>query len=116
MHGRIMALLFSRSAALGVPQWAGLSGTVFKPMPDWLLWTLLWLSNILVAFARGGKAAVIAPLGSLYPIVSVPIAVLLLREKVGVREASGILCALVSVAALSWESAPPKSEPAHTKS
>jgi drug/metabolite transporter (DMT)-like permease len=58
---------------------------------------------ILAAFARGGKAAVIAPLGSLYPVISVPIAVLLLGEKVGPREIIGILCALASVTALSWE-------------
>jgi transporter family protein len=60
---------------------------------------------ILAAFARGGKAAVIAPLGSLYPMISVPIAVLLLGEKVGQREIIGIVCALASVAALSWETA-----------
>jgi drug/metabolite transporter (DMT)-like permease len=59
---------------------------------------------ILGAFARGGKAAVIAPLGSLYPLVSVPIAVLFLRERIGLREIIGIAFALVSVAALSWES------------
>jgi drug/metabolite transporter (DMT)-like permease len=70
---------------------------------------------VLVAFARGGKAAVIAPLGSLYPVVSVPLAVLLLHEKVGLREAAAILCALVSVAALSWESAPPTSQPVNRK-
>lgn len=63
---------------------------------------------VLAAFARGGKAAVIAPLGSLYPIISVPIAMLFLREKVGGREAAGIAIALLSVAALSWESASPK--------
>lgn len=70
---------------------------------------------ILVAFARGGKAAIIAPLGSLYPIVSVPIAVILLHEKIGVREAAGILCALGSVAALSWEPAPPQSKLVDTR-
>lgn len=59
----------------------------------------------LAACARGGKAAIIAPLGGLYPIISVPIAVLLLGEKVGQREIIGILCALASVAALSWETA-----------
>ena len=61
---------------------------------------------VLAAFARGGKAAVIAPLGSLYPIISVPIAVLVLGEKVGQREIIGIVFALASVAALSWETAP----------
>jgi O-acetylserine/cysteine efflux transporter len=65
---------------------------------------------ILAAFTRGGKAAIIAPLGSLYPVISVPIAVLLLREQVGKRELIGILCALASVAALSWESTPGKSQ------
>lgn len=58
---------------------------------------------VLTAFARGGKASVIAPLGSLYPVVSVPIAVLLLGETVGKRESIGILFALVSVVALAME-------------
>jgi EamA domain-containing membrane protein RarD len=53
---------------------------------------------------------VIAPLGSLYPIISVPIAVLFLQEKVGQREIIAIICALASVAALSWE-APPAKQP-----
>lgn len=63
---------------------------------------------ILAAFARGGKASVIAPLGSLYPIISVPIAVLALDEKIGPREIIAIVCALASVAALSWEGPPAK--------
>ena len=63
---------------------------------------------VLAAFARGGKASVITPLGSLYPVISVPIAVLLLRETVTRREIVGIVFALASVAALSWESAPAK--------
>ncbi|HZJ15511.1 MAG TPA: DMT family transporter [Chthoniobacteraceae bacterium] len=61
---------------------------------------------ILAAFAHGGKAAVITPLGGLYPVVSVPIAVWLLHERVGAREIVAILCALAAVAALCWESAP----------
>jgi len=71
---------------------------------------------VLAAFARGGKAAVIAPLGSLYPIVSVPIAVLLLREKIGPRELLGIALALASVAALSWETPLRKSQIVNSKS
>ncbi len=58
---------------------------------------------VLTAFARGGKASVIAPLGSLYPVVSVPIAVLALGETVGRREVFGILFALASVVALAME-------------
>lgn len=71
---------------------------------------------VLAAFARGGKAAVIAPLGSLYPIVSVPIAVFLLHESIGPRETAGIVCALASVAALSWESAPSPPVPLPSRS
>ena len=63
---------------------------------------------MLVAFAGGGKAAIIAPLGSLYPVISVPIAVLVLGEKVGPREIAGIVIALISVAALSFERTPGK--------
>lgn len=60
---------------------------------------------MLAAFARGGKAAIIVPLGSLYPVVAVPVAVLFLRENVGLREIAGIVIALASVAALSFEKA-----------
>ena len=60
--------------------------------------------TILAAYARGGKAAVIAPLANLYPLVSIPIAVLLLRESLGKREIIAIACALASVGALSYES------------
>lgn len=65
---------------------------------------------LLEAFARGGKASVIAPLAGLYPMVSVPIAVLALGEKVGTRELAGILLALLSVVALSLESPPSASK------
>ena len=58
---------------------------------------------VLRAFALGGKAAVIGPLGSLYPVISVPLAVVFLHESVSARELAGIFCALASVAALSWE-------------
>jgi bacterial/archaeal transporter family protein len=61
---------------------------------------------MLAAFASGGKAAVIAPLGGLYPLISVPIAVWLLGEKIGPREIAGIVVALAGVAALSCEPRP----------
>jgi len=66
---------------------------------------------VLVAFASQGKASIIAPLAALYPVVSVPVAIFLLGEKVGVREAVGILLALASVAALSCETRPPEQAP-----
>ncbi len=61
---------------------------------------------LLAAFAAGGKASILAPLGGLYPLVSIPIAIVALRERVGWRESLGILLALLSVVALSCESRP----------
>jgi drug/metabolite transporter (DMT)-like permease len=61
---------------------------------------------LLAAFASHGKASIIAPLAGLYPVVSVPIAILFLGEKIGPRETAGIVLALVSVAALSIEARP----------
>jgi drug/metabolite transporter (DMT)-like permease len=63
---------------------------------------------VLAAYARGGQASVIAPLSNLYPLISVPIAVLLFHERIGGREMAAIGAALASVAALSWESRPSK--------
>jgi drug/metabolite transporter (DMT)-like permease len=65
--------------------------------------------GILAAFASHGKASIITPLTALYPIVSVPIAILFFGERVGWRESAGILLALGSVAALSYEEAVPNS-------
>jgi len=66
---------------------------------------------ILLAFASQGKASIIAPLAALYPVVSVPIAILFLDEKIAGREGAGILLALASVAALSCETRlPPQSQ------
>ena len=62
---------------------------------------------VLVAFASHGKASIITPLTALYPVVSVPIAIFFLGEKISAREAIGILLALASVAALTCESRPP---------
>jgi drug/metabolite transporter (DMT)-like permease len=57
---------------------------------------------LVMAFARG-KAAIIAPLTAMYPVVSVPIAILGFDEKVGPRELFGIGLALLASAALAWE-------------
>jgi drug/metabolite transporter (DMT)-like permease len=58
---------------------------------------------VLAAYARGGQAAVIAPLSNLYPLISVPVAVLFLREHIGGREWAAIATAMLSVLALSRE-------------
>jgi drug/metabolite transporter (DMT)-like permease len=75
----------------------------------WLLVTMmgvfLALGNfaLLAACAREGKASIVVPLTALYPVVSVPIAILFLGERIGPRETVGIFLALASVAALSYE-------------
>jgi transporter family protein len=63
--------------------------------------------TILLAFASGGKASIISPLAGLYPLVSIPIAIALLGERLGWRESLGIACALAAVALLSYQSEQP---------
>src|SRR5207253_1593396 len=58
---------------------------------------------ILAAFARGGKASIISPLGGLYPVISVPVAVFWFGERISTRECIAIGTALLSVVALSCE-------------
>jgi transporter family protein len=88
------------------------------PARTWVLIGLVGLTlglgnyALLAAFARGGKASLITPLTGLYPIVSVPAAVLLLPgEQVGGRELLGIALALLSVVALSRETPPGDARP-----
>jgi uncharacterized membrane protein len=75
----------------------------------WLLVTLLGFAfafgnfALLAAFASNGKASVIAPLAGLYPLVSIPVAIVALHERIGWREGFGIALALVSVMALACE-------------
>jgi len=91
---------------------------VREPLPAqiapsiWLLVTaqgfFLALGNfaVLAAFANQGKASIISPLTALYPLVSVPVAILFLGENISARDGSGIFLALVSVAALCCETQP----------
>lgn len=58
---------------------------------------------LLLAFAQEGKASIIAPLAGLYPLVSVPVAIIFFGEKISPRETAGIIVALLSVVALAWE-------------
>jgi transporter family protein len=59
--------------------------------------------TLILAYSSGGHAAVVTPMASLYSLVTIPLAVLLLGERVGARESIGIGLALVAVVALSWE-------------
>jgi drug/metabolite transporter (DMT)-like permease len=58
---------------------------------------------VLAAYAHGGQAVVISPLTNLYPLISVPLAVLFLREQLSPREFAAIGTSLASIAALSRE-------------
>lgn len=86
--------------------------TTAIPGRIWLLVLLLGfafaLGNLalLTAYARDGKASVITPLAGLYPLVSIPLAIGLLGERVGSRETAGIVVALLAVLALACERAP----------
>jgi drug/metabolite transporter (DMT)-like permease len=62
--------------------------------------------TILRAFATGGKAAIIAPLAGLYPVVSIPIAIAYFGERPGAMQAWGIVLALVAVVLLAIQSEP----------
>ncbi len=59
------------------------------------------------ALERGGKASVVIPLISVYPLVTVAGAALLLGERLSTRQWAGVACALISVVLLSFEAAAP---------
>lgn len=83
--------------------------TVQVPPKVWVLAAALGLFfalgnfALLEACASEGKASVVVPLTALYPVVSVPIAIIFFGERIAMRETIGIVLALVSVVALSWE-------------
>jgi drug/metabolite transporter (DMT)-like permease len=64
--------------------------------------------TVLLAFSSGGKASIITPLAGLYPLVSIPIAILWLGEQIGWRERVGIVIALAAVVLLSLQPEPTK--------
>lgn len=88
---------------------------LFDPLPGTIPLSVVGLSALvgfalafgnltfILAFASGGKAAVIAPLAGLYPIVSIPIALAIYGEKIAWREGVGIACALAAVVLLAYQ-------------
>lgn len=99
---------------------------IYEPLPTGVSWEryvaavavgfTLGLGNVavLAAFACGGKASVILPLSNLYPLAALPLAIVLLGDKIeNWRQAAGIALALASVVLLARESpaAPAPSEP-----
>jgi len=75
-----------------------------------VLGTSYGLGNLalLAAYRSGGRASIVTPLTGLYPIVTIPLAVLLFGETLGARETAGIALALAAGVALSYE---PQKEP-----
>ncbi len=70
-----------------------------------LLGVLFGLGNLtlLAAYGSGGKASVVTPLAGLYSMVTIPLAIVLLGERIGIRDGAGIALALVAVIALARE-------------
>lgn len=91
---------------------------LFDPLPTGIPARTWWIAaavgftlalgnlTILLAFASGGKASIIAPLAGLYPLVSIPLALALFGETLGPRESLGIVFALAAVVLLSLQSEP----------
>lgn len=52
---------------------------------------------------RGGKVSVIAPLTALYPVVSLVLAIVFLKERINLVQVAGIVLAVVSVLLISYE-------------
>jgi uncharacterized membrane protein len=83
----------------------------------WLLTILLGFTlalgnyTLMQAFASGGKASIIAPLAGLYPLVSIPIALVGFGERLAWRETSGVVLALFAVLLLSLQSDSPAIAP-----
>ncbi|HEV7347340.1 DMT family transporter [Telluribacter sp.] len=81
-----------------------------KPERKGILWgiiagTLAVAGNVAVfqAFTSGGLAAIVIPLTNLYPLVTIGIALLVLKEKLNWINALGILLALPAVVMLSGQ-------------
>ena len=71
-----------------------------------LLGLLFGLGNLtlIAAYGTGGKASIVTPMASLYSVVTIPLSVLILGERVGGRELVGIILALLAVGGLVYES------------
>jgi drug/metabolite transporter (DMT)-like permease len=62
--------------------------------------------TLLAAFRAGGKAAVVTPLCGMYPVATIPLAILFFDEKIDPAAWVGIGLALVSAAVLAYEKTP----------
>jgi hypothetical protein len=62
---------------------------------------------VLAAYRNEGKALIVTPLCGLYPLVTIPLAVVVLGEQVTSWEWVGIALALAAALALSYEKSSP---------
>jgi uncharacterized membrane protein len=113
MHGSselvtVGFLLGALPISLLLPFWVEMKWTL--PVSTWApalaVGLLFGLGNLtlIFAYATGGKASVVTPMSSVYSIVTIPLAVLLLGERLTGRETLGIALALGAAVALSYES------------
>ena len=96
--GLVLAvLLFARSKNLGV-------GTAKRRGAFWAFVTGLCggIGNValFLAFGHGGKASIVVPLSGVYPLVSVALALVLLKEKLNRVQIAGIGLALAALVLL----------------
>jgi bacterial/archaeal transporter family protein len=115
---------FERSFLWFALAFAGLSLAIVLTVPlDWHLTpslvALAALGGLLnglgaltsfAALEHGGKASVVIPLISVYPLITIAGAWLLLGERLTNRQIAGVVCALVAVVLLAQE-APAQSPP-----
>jgi bacterial/archaeal transporter family protein len=59
--------------------------------------------SLITAYGAGGRASVVTPMTSLYSLVTIPLVVLFLHERISSREGVGIILALLAVLALGRE-------------
>lgn len=52
---------------------------------------------VLYSLSRGGKASVVVPMTALYPVLTILLAALLLREEVTMKQALGMIFAIVAI-------------------
>jgi transporter family protein len=52
---------------------------------------------------RTGKISIVVPLSALYPVVSLALAMIFLRERINIVQFAGIILAVVSVVLISYE-------------
>ena len=81
----------------------------------WFCWAMVALSAVVVVAARphwglesGGKASIVISLISLFPLLTVMLAVVLLHERLTWMQMAGAVVAIAAAILLSLESAPPK--------